>query len=380
MSAREVRFGVIGLGLMGREFASAAARWCHLPDLAVRPLLVGICDANPALFDWYRGNFPSIRTATSDYRELLARPEVEAVYVAVPHHLHREVYVEVLKAGKHLMGEKPFGIDLAASREIGREIAGRPGQFVRCSSEFPYFPGVQRIVRAIAQRRFGRILEVNAGFLHSSDLDPEKPINWKRRAESCGEYGCLGDLGMHVLHVPLRAGWRIVRLYAQLQKIVAERPDGKGGRAACTTWDNGRLTCDAVDPADGSAFPLTLKVCRIAPGETDSWYLEILGTRLSMRYSTRTPKTLESLEYERGRPQAWQQESLGYESVYPAITGGIFEFGFPDAILQMWASYLDELVNGSAPYGCVRPEEAHRSHELFTAALESQRAGRAVEV
>ena len=53
---------------------------------------------------------------------------------------------------------------------------------------------------------------------------------------------------------------------------------------------------------------------------------------------------------------------------------------YNDALLQMWAAFMDELVNGKAPYGCVRPEEALESHRLFTAALESQRTRKAVEL
>ena len=65
---RTVRFGVIGCGLMGREFASAAARWAHLVDLDVRPEIVAVCDTNPALPPWYRDNFASVRQVTADYR------------------------------------------------------------------------------------------------------------------------------------------------------------------------------------------------------------------------------------------------------------------------------------------------------------------------
>ena len=140
---------MIGCGLMGREFASAAARWCHLPEVEVRPELVAICDRfdkQPASFAaWYTENFPSIRQVTSDYRELLANPEVEAVYVAVPHHLHQEIYTAALAAGKHLMGEKPFGIDQSANRTILETARQYPELLVRCSSEFPFFPPVQRM-------------------------------------------------------------------------------------------------------------------------------------------------------------------------------------------------------------------------------------------
>lgn len=378
---REVRFGLIGCGLMGREFASATVRWCHLLDLQFKPTLVGICDTNPEMFKWYE-QFSTIRIKTQNYKELLASKDIEAVYCAVPHNLHKEIYIEILKAGKHLMGEKPFGIDLAANEAIMAEIAKYPDLFVRCSSEFPFFPGAQRVIQAIRERKFGRIIEVNSGFLHSSDLDPNKPINWKRMVDINGEYGCLGDLGMHALHLPLRMGWMPKRLYAHLGKIVSERPDGKGGMAPCKTWDNGSLYCDVVDPSDRNQFPMTVKIYRIAPSETDTWYIEILGTQYSIRYSTKYPKTLQYMEYKSGGAQTWQHEDLGYKSVYPAITGGIFEFGFSDAILQMWASYLDEMQNRgkNLAFGCVKPEETLQSHKIFTAALESEKTRQAIAI
>lgn len=372
---KNIKFGIIGCGLMGREFASAAARWCHLLDMDVRPEIVAICDANPALFPWYSDNFPSIRQTTQDYHELLANREVEAVYCAVPHNLHREVYCATISAGKHLMGEKPFGIDRAANDAIMACIADHPGVFVRCSSEFPFFPAVQRIGQMIEANSFGRIIEVNAGFLHSSDLDANKPLNWKRIVQFNGEYGCMGDLGMHVCHLPFRAGWMPRSVRAILSNIVPQRPDGRGGVAPCETWDNATLLCDAADPTTSEPFPMILKTQRIAPGEKDTWCVEILGTKASARFSTKNPKRLELLNYTGGE-QVWGQIDVGYETAFKSITGGIFEFGFCDAILQMWASFVYELSHGKRPSrfaGCATPEEAAMSHRLFTAALTSQR-------
>jgi len=383
---RKIRFGLIGCGLMGREFASAIARWCHLPEMDARPELVAICD----LFDampadsarWFTENFPTICQVTGDYEELVTNPEVEAVYCAVPHHLHQEVYCAVIEAGKHLMGEKPFGIDLAANTAILAAIQRHPKAMARCSSEFPFFPAVQRMADMIERRAFGTIIEVNAGFRHSSDLDPNKPINWKRQIEYNGEYGVMGDLGMHACHVPFRAGWRVRDVRAILSNIVPERPDGKGGRVPCRTWDNASLFCEAQDPVAGTAFPLTLKTQRIASGEKNTWYLEILGMKAAARFSTRNPRRLELLEYHGGE-QAWQQVDLGQETAFKTITGRIFEFGFSDAILQMWAGYVYELAKGQPlkPFaGCVTPEETALSHRLFTAALESQRQARVVSL
>ncbi|MCZ7647870.1 MAG: Gfo/Idh/MocA family oxidoreductase [Planctomycetota bacterium] len=377
---RTLRFGIVGCGLMGREFASAVARWCHMLDLDVRPELVALCDANPSIFEWYRANFPSVRLVTDDYRKLLASPEVEAVYCAVPHNLHAEIYVAAIEAGKHLLGEKPFGIDRAANAKILEAIRAHPKVFVRCSSEFPFFPGVQRIVKAALDGRFGTILEVEAGLHHCSDMDPRKPLNWKRVVKFNGEYGCMGDLGMHTLHVPLRLGWLPRDVRAILSKIVTERPDGKGGMAPCETWDNAILFGNAIDPRNGRTFPMTVTAKRISPGDANTWYLNVRGTRASMEFSSRYPKSLRTLDYAPGGAQAWSEEDVNYDAPFKTITGGIFEFGFGDSILQMWAAFCVELVHGpgSVPFGCVTPEETAAQHALFTAALESQKTNSVV--
>lgn len=375
---KTIRLGFIGTGLMGREIASAVARWCHLEDTGVRPVITALCGRTlpPARVAWFRDHFPSIRLVTSDHRELAASAEVDAVYCAVPHHLHAGMYTDVLRAGKHLLGEKPFGIDQAANTAILAAIREHPELLVRCSSEFPFFPAVQRIFALAESGAFGRVIEVNTGFLHSSDLDPAKPLNWKRTRAANGDYGVMGDLGMHVCHVPFRLGWKPRDVRAVLSNIVTERPDGKGGRAPCDTWDNATLLCEAED-RDGVRFPWTLRTQRIAPGQKNTWYVEIAGTKASARFSTKNPKRLELLTYSGGE-QAWQEIDVGYTGAFKAVSGEIFEFGFPDAMLQMTAAYLHELAHGRPlrpSAGCVTPEETALSHRLFTAALRSHEHG-----
>ena len=372
MSERTVRFGIIGGGLMGREFASTAARWIHLADLGVRPEIVHVCDTSPDVLAWYERLRPQPRR-TTDWRELLADREVDAVYCAVPHHLHAEFYPAILEAGKHLLAEKPFGIDRPACETIMESVAAHPELLVRCSSEMPFFPGGQAVAQWLAERRYGRLLEIRSAFLHSSDLDPDKPINWKRIAAFNGAYGCMGDLGMHALHMPLRYGFMPSTVRAVLSDVVTERPDGKGGMAVCDTPDNAVLLCE-VDHADGYRFPMRIETKRIAPGETNTWLIEVDGTEGSIAFSTKLPKTLRTMSYTPGGPQEWRVRDLGSQSAYPTITGGIFEFGFADAIQQMWAAFLDELAHGEdmrGPFRCATPEEAAATHRVFTAALDS---------
>jgi hypothetical protein len=69
------------------------------------------------------------------------------------------------------------------------------------------------------------------------------------------------------------------------------------------------------------------------------------------------------------------------ERPFKAVTGGIFEPGFPDVIQQMWAAFLMERAGQlEGRFGCATPEEAVASHEIFAAALESHATGSVVAV
>lgn len=370
-----VRVGIIGGGLMGKEAASAFGRWFALNDFPVNVKLSAVCDLDETVLNWYK-KIPSVDLITTEYKELLSSDNVDVIYVALPHHLHEQYYIEIIKSGKDMLAEKPFGMNLKAAQNIYAELKGADN-FIRCSSEFPFLPGAQRVIEEINSGNLGKIIEINAGFLHASDLNPMKPINWKRQSKFCGEIGVMGDLGIHVLHLPLRLGWKPERLYAQLQKIITKRPDGQGGWSESDTWNNATLTADVS--IENEEIPMKLEMKRLAPGEKNSWYIEVLGTEGGVKYNTKETKTLWT--FRRKEEQIWQRIDLGCQGPFPTITGPIFEIGFPDYFMQMLASYFAEregVLNDR--FGCLTPEEALMSHQIFQVALKSEESKSVVDV
>jgi predicted dehydrogenase len=146
---------------------------------------------------------------------------------------------------------------------------------------------------------------------------------------------------------------------------------------ACDTWDNALLHCWTC--IDGHEVPLRLEMKRMAPGETNSWFVEVLGTEGGVRYSTKEPKTL--WLFENGKEQFWKKTDLGFGMPFKTVTGGIFEPGFPDIIQQMWAAFLMERTGLLGDrFGCATPSEAVATQKIFAAALASQASGTAVMV
>lgn len=377
MTGKKVGIGIIGGGLMGREIAAALRRWPALIDHPVEPELVAVCDINPAALEFFE-RIDTVQLTTTDHHELLADPRVDVVYIAVRHDLHERLYVDTIRAGKALLAEKPFGIDRAAADAVVAAIAENPVSFVRVSSEMPFFPGAQWAVDYVKSGALGRIVEAKCTFLHASDIDVNKPLNWKRQKQFCGDAGVLNDLGMHTWHVPLRLGWTPEKVVGILQDIVTERPGPDGTPQPCDTWDNAVIHSWARH--DGAPFPLTTETKRIAPGQKNTWEFEAIGMSGGVRFSTKNPKEVQVFAFIDvpgvGREQSWQRVDAGSQSVWPTVTGANFESGFSDAILQMWAAFLAEYAGELGDgFGCVRPEEAALTHRLFAAAIASHENG-----
>lgn len=351
---------------MGREFVSATARWMHLKDPLPKPIITAVCSRSEESLRWFRQHTQAQQFCLN-YRELLNSDQVDAVYCAVPHHLHAQVYSDVIRSGKHLLGEKPFGIDLAAVVEIRKAMTERPEVFVRVASEFAFYPAVWKMINLFQKEQIGTIIEASFTMKHSSDMNPKKPINWKRVAATNGEYGCMGDLGIHTQHVPFRLGLLPRTVAAQLSKLVSQRPDACGRLVDCNTWDNAVLLCGAEN-RKGQHFPMRFEMKRMSPGASNTVEFEILGMQRSLRFTTEDPNALYVCDNDTV-PTGWLRLPIGNSPPYPTITGGIFEFGFSDSILQMVAAFISELCGLSCPLGCFTPDEAYISHRLLTAAL-----------
>ena len=375
MTGQPVRIGVVGGGLMGKELLALTRRWDALVDHPSRPEVVALADPSPGVQQWWRQ--AGVAAVTDDYRLLLDDPGIDVLYLAVPHDVHERLYLDAVSARKDFLGEKPFGIDLGAATRIVAAIDGSDC-FVRVSSELPFFPGAQRAAGLVRDGVLGEVLEVRSGLLHSSDLDRDKPGNWKRRKATCGEIGVMGDLGMHAAHLPLRLGWMPRTVYALLDDVVRTRPGADGAPVPCDTWDNAVLAL-TVDVPD-RRFPMLWETKRIAPGQSNTWFFEAYGMDGGVRFSTRSPQTLQRFGMVDGE-QAWSEVQPGHRSVWPTVTGAIFEFGFPDALLQMWAVFLGERAGRlEGGFGTATPHEALASHRVFAAALRSHDTGTAVEL
>lgn len=190
-----IRVGVIGTGL---------GAMVHLPALAFLPEteIVAICSRRPdrALAAALDFGIPSHLT---DFRELATAPEVEAVVVASPPHLHHAMVLSALEAGKHVLCEKPMARNLAEARDMVN-IGDRVGVVRMVNHQLRYLPLRARIKELIDEDFLGDPHAATLTVHRSSLNDPHgRPFGWLMEQEKAG--GMLGATGSH--HVDALRWW-----------------------------------------------------------------------------------------------------------------------------------------------------------------------------
>jgi predicted dehydrogenase len=162
------RIGVIGCGYWGPKLAR------NFNELAESEL-AWACDRRPDRLEHLKELYPQIRT-TRDHRELLAS-DVDAVVVATPVCQHHRLALDTLRAGKHVLVEKPIAASVQEAEEIVAE-GERLGRVVMVGHTFEYNPAVEMMKKIIASGELGQVYYVSATRVNLGLFQPDINVVW----------------------------------------------------------------------------------------------------------------------------------------------------------------------------------------------------------
>ena len=185
MTDQPIRWGILGAARFARQHMAPAIHAATGAELAA---LATSSAEKHAEFACFAPNL----THHHSYEALLADPDIEAVYIPLPNHLHVEWAIKALEAGKHVLVEKPVGLDV---EEVDRLIAARDrtGLFAAEAYMIVHHPQWQRAKALIAEGALGDLAHVNAAFTFRN-LDES---NIRNQAAKGG--GGLRDIGVYTL-------------------------------------------------------------------------------------------------------------------------------------------------------------------------------------
>ena len=325
----------------------------------------------------------------SSYEALLADPEVTIVHLTSPNRFHRDQVIQALEAGKHVVCEKPLGMDATETGELVNFAAAHPGQICAVAYNIRFYPVMLHLRSLIAAGEFGEILHVHGSYEQDWLMYPDD-FNWRVLASEGGELRAVGDIGTHWLDLAqFVTGQEIAEVCADLRTVHATRQrrlNGPGetfshGAAeaahrtepvSVTTDDHASLLLRFAGGARGSCF-----VSQVTAGRKNCVRLEVAGTRQSAAWNSECPDHLWL-----GRRNGASQLLLRDPSTLPSELAEYSNFpaghaeGFPDTFKQLFRAIYSDVRAGrrsSQPLYATF-DDGHRELLLCEAILRSHRA------
>ena len=288
MSPR-IGIGIIGMGWMGlvhgRAYRQIRQRFREselLPDLV-------ICADDVADRSGQARDMLGFTRATTDWREVIANPDVAAVNITAPNFLHLEMVRAAAAAGKHIFCEKPVGRFPGETAEIAR-VAADAGVLTWVGYNYRWAPLVQHTCSLVADGKLGEITHYRGRFFAGYASHPDGVLSWRFQQEHAGS-GALGDLMSHVADMAHMLAGPIRRVVGQQALIIEDRPVapagegthfsvGTGGKRKPVT--NEDYTGALVEFESGARG--TFEVCRVIQGTKCQMAFEIHGTKGAVRW------------------------------------------------------------------------------------------------
>jgi predicted dehydrogenase len=262
-----IRIGLIGAGSVARRVHAPGLRLCPDVEIAAAadpdPKAAAAIGA-PHLYD--------------DPAKLLAEAPVDAVVVAVPNHLHHDIVMEAIAAGKHVLCEKPLAMG-APEAEAMLAAARQAGVVHMTAFTYGFMPAVRYLRHLVEQGELGEIRSVRCAYQMAL---AGHVLGWRSQTSLAGS-GVLGDLGSHLIHIVLDLAGELEAL-SGWQKRFREDPSSD-----VEDWIGfiGEFASGAVG---------TFEISRVCPGRgadvSEEMFIEVYGSKGGAVFSMQEPRAL----------------------------------------------------------------------------------------
>ncbi len=270
---KQYRHGIIGLGSIAGE---------HIRG--IEPLdglrVAALCNRSPAALErWQKALAIPQRLCFTDYRELLACPEIDSVSICTPNAQHFEMVKAAIEAGKAFAVEKPLCLSLEEGEELRALLEKRPVAHMICFS-YRFMPAARYARHLIRSGALGQLRHVFARYEQGWGNDESRPLTWRFQKEKSG-YGALGDLGSHLIDLIRFLAGEIECLRADMGLLMPERVLPEGGGRGKVTVDDYAMFLARLE----GGVPASFETTRFAYGRRNTQSIAVYGSRGGLVYS-----------------------------------------------------------------------------------------------
>ena len=295
---KKLNIGIIGYKFMGKAHSNA---WLQAPrffDLPSEIVLKVACGRNEKPLQKFADKW-GWKEIETDWRKVVARPDIDVIDISLPQHLHYEVAIEAAKHGKHIFCEKPMCFTTEQAREM-LAVAEDNGIVHYLNHNYRRTPAIQLAKQLIDQGKIGTIFHWRCAYQQDWIVDPNFPLTWHLQKETA-HAGPQWDLNSHSVDLARFLVGEIQTVSCLTQNFIKHRPLPGEGAATFSAGSGGNTETGEVSVEDAALMMVqfeggaigSFEASRFATGRKNHLTFEIYGSEGSIRFDLERMNELE---------------------------------------------------------------------------------------
>ena len=389
MAGKKLRVGLIGHRFMGKAHSNAWRQVGHFFPLEREVEMHTICGRDPQAVEEARKAL-GWNNASTNWKAVVNSPEIDAVDITTPNDSHAEIAIEAAKAGKHVLCEKPLGMNVAECKEMLN--AAKKARIVHMvCHNYRRIPAIAHAKKMIEEGAIGKIYHYHARYAQDWIVDPDFPLVWRMKKGVSGS-GAHGDINAHIIDLGRYLVGEFKEVCGLMPTFIKQRPipdmSGKGDGLGAKSQKKkmGKVTVDDASLFIGrfkNGAVANLEATRFALGRKNHISIEINGSKGSLSFDFEDMNRLKFFD------NTAPEDRQGFNDILITQQGGVHPFvgqwwppGHIIGYEHTFVHTLADFVNAVAKRKSIQPtfEDGVKNQRVLEAVEESAKSRQWVKV
>lgn len=276
---KPLKVAMIGYGFMGKAHSQAWRNVTRFFEVDQEIQLATICGRHQAAVQKVQEK-EGWQKFETDWQNVIQDPEIDVVDICTSGDSHAEIAIAALKAGKHVLCEKPLANSLTEAEEMVAAAKSAKGKSM-VGFNYRLVPAISFAQELVAQGKIGKIFHIRARYLQDWIVNPDFPLVWRLQKNLAGS-GALGDIASHIVDMTqFVTGQKIIGVSGLTHTFIKERPLENSSDKGVVTVDDAAVFFAKTDQAALASFEAT----RFANGSRNDFGFEIYGEKGSIKFN-----------------------------------------------------------------------------------------------
>lgn len=322
---KKLNIAIIGYKFMGKAHSNAWRQASRFFDLPMEPVLKVACGRNEKQANDFAKKWGWEEVET-DWRKVVARPDIDVIDISLPQHLHYEVAIAAAENGKHIFCEKPMCFTLAQAREMVA-VAESNNIVHYLNHNYRRTPAIMLAKQLIDQNKIGRIFHWRCAYQQDWIVDPAFPLTWHLQKETA-HAGPHWDLNSHSVDLARFLIGEISSVSCLTSNFIKSRPLPGEGAATFSAGAGGNQEMGEVTVEDAALMMVkfengalgSFEASRFASGRKNHLHFEIYGDKGSLCFDLERMNELQFYSREDNAEAQGFRTIIVTEATHPYIS------------------------------------------------------------